>query len=393
MFSLHATVLWSSLLYLSHVQCHDPCIKLSCLHLLHTIFFQYSATSMQATHPSLNTLINFCFEPFVSSVCCESVAADGYSCSNLVAGDFSMRSRGLRVEHYIRPPVTISIEFRVPVDVSYILICPDLPLEAEMKVELSGWTRGGRGGAERRISQGPLLGTSGSLLVAKSKHLHTNIQTQEMASVPSLANMVVHRSYIGKDLKKLEPAEFSLKDVNVLRQLKHLQLKVIRWTGPKPVSIKWLEVWGLVSNTTSREDMALFQSNFKTSACSPNPHGQPPSIFRDEESSIVEVSASCSEPPVPFSCSPSPQQVSTGYLSKAKLVDVEKSSAATSSAVEGVEVPEQFLDELTFEVMVLPMLLPSGHCVDQSTLDRLGQSDSTYGRPPTDPFTGMIFIM
>lgn len=54
----------------------------------------------------------------------------------------------------------------------------------------------------------------------------------------------------------------------------------------------------------------------------------------------------------------------------------------------GGVIPEQFLDELTCELMVLPMVLPSGHCVDQSTLDRLAHNDSTYGRPPTDPFTG-----
>ena len=47
-----------------------------------------------------------------------------------------------------------------------------------------------------------------------------------------------------------------------------------------------------------------------------------------------------------------------------------------------------FLDALTFEMMTLPMLLPSGHYVDSSTLDKLAHTDALYGRPPTDPFTG-----
>ena len=56
-------------------------------------------------------------------------------------------------------------------------------------------------------------------------------------------------------------------------------------------------------------------------------------------------------------------------------------------------IPEQFLDEITFELMLLPMLLPSGHFVDQSTLERLAHTDSTYGRPPSDPFTGMTSVL
>ena len=53
------------------------------------------------------------------------------------------------------------------------------------------------------------------------------------------------------------------------------------------------------------------------------------------------------------------------------------------------EVPSEFLDKITYDIMHVPMLLPSGHYVDQSTLERLADNDALYGRPPTDPFTGM----
>lgn len=52
------------------------------------------------------------------------------------------------------------------------------------------------------------------------------------------------------------------------------------------------------------------------------------------------------------------------------------------------DVPPEFLDKITYDVMQVPMLLPSGHCVDRSTLEKLSNSDALYGRPPTDPFTG-----
>jgi len=143
-------------------------------------------------------IVNFCLEPFVSSISCESVTADGFSSSNLVADSSHVRSRGLQVEHYIRPPVTISIDFSVPIDVFCILLCPDLLHGAEMKVELTGSSQRSRGRCGvlgegytlHRLTQGPLLGSSSSVLVARNKHLHTNIQTQEKASRPVRALIV-----------------------------------------------------------------------------------------------------------------------------------------------------------------------------------------------------------
>ena len=52
------------------------------------------------------------------------------------------------------------------------------------------------------------------------------------------------------------------------------------------------------------------------------------------------------------------------------------------------DMPDKFLDAITYEMMLLPMVLPSGYVVDRSTIDKLASNDAMYGRPPTDPFTG-----
>ena len=54
-------------------------------------------------------------------------------------------------------------------------------------------------------------------------------------------------------------------------------------------------------------------------------------------------------------------------------------------------VKEKFLDALTQEVMVLPMILPSGQHVDQSTIDQHNAEEFKWGRPPSDPFTGVPY--
>lgn len=54
-------------------------------------------------------------------------------------------------------------------------------------------------------------------------------------------------------------------------------------------------------------------------------------------------------------------------------------------------IPEDFLDPITQEVMLLPMLLPSGMSVDNSTLEEHQKREATWGRAPNDPFTGVPF--
>ncbi|XP_061065030.1 RING finger protein 37 isoform X5 [Eubalaena glacialis] len=55
------------------------------------------------------------------------------------------------------------------------------------------------------------------------------------------------------------------------------------------------------------------------------------------------------------------------------------------------DVPEEFLDPITLEIMPYPMLLPSGKVIDQSTLEKCNRSEATWGRVPSDPFTGVAF--
>lgn len=56
---------------------------------------------------------------------------------------------------------------------------------------------------------------------------------------------------------------------------------------------------------------------------------------------------------------------------------------------ETLEVPENFLDPITCEIMTQPIVLPSGKVIDQSTLDKHEQNEAIWGRPSSDPFTGI----
>ena len=314
-----------------------------------------------------NRLINFCCEAFVSRIWCEAVTADGFPASNLASEDVCVRSKGLRVEHFIRPPVTLWLEFSVPVAVCYILLCPGLGQEEEARVELSAGSRSMSAGELYKLSSGPMVGRSWCVLVGRcSKQPPMSSQVQE--SLHQLAPQVAH-SFCSNQLLKL-PLQSLLNNSsksNVLRQLTQLQLKVTRWSGPKPVSIKWLEVWGVPSSTCSSQELAQVQ--------------------RSKLSALQSSSASSHQPPQLYGSTHSSPASSTHHCLSSATSSTEKMAAQCGGQASKAEtIPDRFLDELTFELMVLPMLLPSGHCVDQSTLDKLAHNDALYGRPPNRSF-------
>lgn len=54
-------------------------------------------------------------------------------------------------------------------------------------------------------------------------------------------------------------------------------------------------------------------------------------------------------------------------------------------------IPEDFLDPITCDIMTIPLLLPSGHNIDTVTLEKHVAAERSWGRLPSDPFTGKLF--
>lgn len=55
------------------------------------------------------------------------------------------------------------------------------------------------------------------------------------------------------------------------------------------------------------------------------------------------------------------------------------------------EIPDDFKDALTYDLMAVPLTLPSGHTIDQSTLEKCLATDASCGRHGCDPFTGLRY--
>lgn len=55
------------------------------------------------------------------------------------------------------------------------------------------------------------------------------------------------------------------------------------------------------------------------------------------------------------------------------------------------DIPEDYLDSITHDLLVMPFILPSGNIIDESTIERHNRHEESYGRLPSDPFTGLIY--
>lgn len=136
---------------------------------------------------------------------------------------------------------------------------------------------------------------------------------------------------------------------NQLRKVKNIKL-IIKQTARCVPVIKRIEIWGKVSQYASIEQ----QENVHKKINEAKEHTE---------------------------CIGSEQNKSDGNnQSSIKMRD---------SA--NLEIPESFLDIITYEIMAIPMVLPSGKTIDNSTLLKHMEHEGKWGRVASDPFTGQPF--
>lgn len=83
-------------------------------------------------------------------------------------------------------------------------------------------------------------------------------------------------------------------------------------------------------------------------------------------------------------------------VSSTQISEEDKSDSSSLGHDKGdcddeLAIPNDYKDALTLELMTMPMTLPSGKNVDQTTLEKITVNDANHGREPRDPFTGVKY--
>ncbi|XP_024273899.1 RING finger protein 37 isoform X1 [Oncorhynchus tshawytscha] len=361
-------------------------------------------------HASVKTMVvNLCLPHFKTTIQCDKLCADGYDVTNLLSADPTVRRRGFKLEYFLRPPVQVTLQFGFQVEVCRVDVelwpwgmdrgqaCkrleistssdPPLPHNHSLEQGQSQVQQGQEKGQQWDQAKSQFKGHQWSLQAQqwslqgqeKSQQWAQRGQTQSHTDTSQGDFRLVGRCELREEthvsfshpcfrprppFPSLPPPpregcrqeELWSRGPLSLGSVKQLRVSVPYGAGASAMGLKALAVWGLPSRCCPPEEAERVRIAHENASLRPAPQ--------------LSHLASAQSPPVV-----QPQPLSQ-----------------TTTTTSLLQVPEDFLDPLTQEVMLLPMLLPSGVSVDSSTLEEYQRREATWGRVPNDPFTGVPFI-
>uniref|UniRef100_A0A5F9CVQ7 RING finger protein 37 n=1 Tax=Oryctolagus cuniculus TaxID=9986 RepID=A0A5F9CVQ7_RABIT len=311
-------------------------------------------------------VINLCLPQFRPRVHCNKISADGYEVENLISEDPTKRSHGFRTEYFIKPPVYVTVSFPFNVEICRINI--DLTAGGGQNITgLEVYTSALASRASWSTPECQTLGPAEPPVPDKEAFtLVGKVLLKNQSQV-----VFSHRGFKARppfgpvEVTLLSPAvvaqELWNKGTLSLSHVAHLKICITHMTGGGVPCIKRLEVWGQPAKTCSQEviDSILLVAS---------------------ESLPQDLAPQAPALPMESDCDPGGQ------------LEGQEAPSSLQELAEGIQdVPEEFLDPITLEIMPCPMLLPSGKVIDQSTLEKCNRSEAAWGRVPSDPFTGVAF--
>uniref|UniRef100_A0A1I8PHB8 U-box domain-containing protein n=1 Tax=Stomoxys calcitrans TaxID=35570 RepID=A0A1I8PHB8_STOCA len=276
------------------------------------------------------SLINFLNPKLKPSVESDVVCEDGYGVYNLVSDDAEQQQRGFMAFSVTKPPIEIVFDF---------------PKAIELKV-IKLWN-----------SHGALRSTAFEVHAKYEGIWERVANVRDLAKDVDSLTFCYQSDYSSSSKNSSQPCEtvFFFKTAHkMLSNTKSIKL-TIRATHKCPPVLRKVQIWGLPARSLDKADRELIKSIWNE-ITNPYDHG---ARQRDEDAGQRSPSRSIPE---------------LNKNSKLKL-------------------PEEFLDAITWELMIFPTVLPSGKVVDQSTIDKHSEEESKWGRMPSDPFTGLEFTI
>ncbi|NXL96566.1 RNF37 protein, partial [Tyrannus savana] len=294
------------------------------------------------------------------------ISADGYEVENLISEDLARRNRGFRSEYFIKPPVHVTISF--PFNIEICRINVDISSGGYQTFSgLEVYTSTSSHKTSWQSPEGPFSGLAGqpvsdkdtftlvgkAVLKNQSKVTFGHRGFKPRPPFHQMENVFSYPGSVSQDLWNKGPASLS--------NVSHLKICITHVAGGGLPSIKRLEVWAQPAKSCPQE---VIEGVFQVASqfLAQDAGGLKPELWTPMESDCV-----------PFGAGDGEQHALR------RLVD----------AVQ--DIPEEFLDPITLEIMTLPMLLPSGKVIDQTTLEKCNRSEASWGRVPSDPFTGVAF--
>ncbi|XP_017856262.1 PREDICTED: RING finger protein 37 [Drosophila arizonae] len=278
----------------------------------------------------MSSLINFLNPKLKPSVECDAICEDGYTAANLISDNEEHIERGFMCFAVCKPPVDIVFDFPKAIDLKVIKLWPSSGALRSTGFEVHGKYDGiwERVAYVRDLPKG---------MDSVTFCYQSDYNSRSSAAA---AQQRSEKVFFFKTAHKILGATNSVKIV-------------IRTTERCPPVLRKIQMWGLPARSLDKADRELMKTIWSEIS---DPYG-----LRDQA-----------------------QQQQAGQRSPSRHIPELRDQSR-------LEIPEEFLDSITWELMIFPTVLPSGKVVDQSTIDKHSEEEAKWGRLPSDPFTGLEY--
>ncbi len=313
--------------------------------------------------------VNFCHPELQPKISTSTVCSDGYGVDNLLTfNPFRGGWKGFMAESFIKPPVDITIQFPINICIEKIILDPAVGRQKSSGFEIysamiparqknNDDTRKKPAPIFTRIANAVIPWTS----IGRNPCVLRFINTSYRSSFPDIS----HLSPQKHDVRGAGDVErfLRLAAPGAVENVNNLTIRITKTYEGSVLVLRRLEVWGEPSTRIPRQAQLQALESIRK-LFTKNDMTKREKVCAEQKKSSILV-----------------KDDKSSKLSSTNHVDNE----------EGTECPDDFLDPITCQMMLLPVLLPSGHTIDRSTLDKHNKTEAVWGRPPNDPFTGVPF--
>lgn len=274
-----------------------------------------------------NQVHNFLDPIFKTQIKCSCTVDDFHGVENLISNDEKSYFMAYSV---VKPPVELEFQLCCTIELYSIKIWPKIDSLKSTGFEI--YANIGSAQSEfRKVAS------------------HFNLQEN---GINFINDSIISMDNNGQDFA-VKPFYSSTK--NQLRKVHAIKL-IIKQTAKCVPVLKRIEIWGRISRFATKEQKASVSEAIKKIA------------------TPIETNNSLQHDEI----------VTNG-------TDISVENNETDTDTPSMTIPEEFLDAITYEIMALPMVLPSGKIIDSSTLVKHTQHEEKWGRIPSDPFTGQPY--
>lgn len=277
----------------------------------------------------MDRIVNFLNPIFETSIKCNAVLDDFYLPENLISSDRRKFDLGFMAYRVQKPPMHLEFELMCHIDLHCVKLWPKLDSLKSISFEV-------------HVDDGSKPDSA----YVKVGNCYNLIEDGVIFERCSPTQKVISDNFVSNEHNFRRIPFFRSSSLKTMSQVKRVKISITQTARCTPV-LKRIEIWGRISrNTSDKRRQAVLQLL-------------------------------------------SPKHINNGP--EKTVIKAESTERDREHVLNGVEIPEEFLDSITYEVMSLPMVLPSGKIIDMSTLNKHNEQEEKWGRMPSDPYTGQPF--